>query len=122
MNFLNKNSIDQPAFWLTATNNTSVQIGLTATLLNDQHQPMGSPQTVTLKVTETIDASGRPSGLSTDQPFSLNFKYSDLQQAYYVLLTYTLKGKDSNTPVSIYANDFITVKLSAYVKGSATLN
>jgi hypothetical protein len=120
--FLNKDSIEQTAFWLTATNYTSVQIGLTATLLNDRHQTIGSSQTFTLNVTETIDASGRPSGTSTSQPFYPNFKYTDIQQACYVVLTYTLKGKDTNTPVSVYANDFITVKLSAYAKGSVTFN
>ena len=118
--FLNKTNVNEMALWLIADNNTSAQIGLSASLLNSNQQIVGTPQNVTLKVTANVDTSGRPvltTGTQTDQYFKLSFNYSDLQQASYLLLTYTLQGKDIQTPLTVNAADFVKVKVSAYANG-----
>lgn len=118
--FLNKTNVNELALWLIANNNTSSQINVTASLLNTNRQTIGNPQTVTLKVTANVDANGRPmltSGTQTDQDFKLSFNYSDLQQANYIMLTYTLQGKDITSPFAVNASDFVKVKVSAYAKG-----
>ncbi len=118
--FLNKINVNEMALWLIASNNTSSQIGVSASLLNSNQQPIGTAQNVTLKVTANVDAAGRPvltTGTQTDQNFKLSFNYSDLQQAYYLLLRYTLQGKDMQTPLTVNAADFVKVKVSAYANG-----
>jgi len=118
--FLNKINVNEMALWLIANNNTSSQIGVSASLLNSNQQTVGTPQNVTLKVTANVDTSGRPAlttGTQTDQYFKLSFNYSDLKQASYILLRYTLQGKDIQTPFTINAADFVKAKVSAYANG-----
>jgi hypothetical protein len=123
--FLNKTNVKEMALWLIASNNTSAQIGVTASLLNSNQQTIGTPQDVTLKVSANVDATGRPvlpSETTTDQYFKLYFNYSDIQQANYITLKYTLQGKDVQTPLTVNATDFVKAKVSAYAKGISFQN
>jgi hypothetical protein len=122
--FLNDNNLDNVRFWLIANNFTSTQMSVGVTLLDAQKKPFSTVQNITLKTTLNVDANGKviPGQTTTDQQFSLAFTADDLKKAHYIRLAYTLQGKDLTTPLTICASDFVKVKLSAYVKGSATIN
>ncbi|MBB3186154.1 hypothetical protein [Microbacter margulisiae] len=115
--FLNKNSAQETELLLAATNNTSAQIEVTATLMDNQNQQIGNAYNVVLKVTSNVDSNGRPtSSDNAVQNFSIPFSYSDLKNASYIKFTYTILGKDITSPLTFNTADFIKIQVSAYIK------
>lgn len=122
--FLQKSDAKQTEILLTATNYTSAQIQLTATLLDSNNQPIGNAYQVLLKETIPLNPDGTIVSTSTtqEQLFSIPFSYNDLKMARSIQFTYTIKGADLHSPLTMNKNNFVDVKISAYTKGISYKN
>jgi hypothetical protein len=117
IDFINKSNLDNIKLWLNATNYTSAKITIGVTLLDSVKQVISTTATQSLTINATVGQS-----TTANQEFSIGFSAADLKKAQYILLNYALAGQDESTSITLRSTDFIKVKLSAYVKGSATLN
>jgi hypothetical protein len=92
--------------------------------LGSNNQPIGNAYQVLLKETIPLNPDGTIVSTSTtqEQLFSIPFSYNDLKMARSIQFTYTIKGADLHSPLTMNKNNFVDVKISAYTKGISYKN